>query len=471
MRTLYFDCFSGISGDMTLGALIDCGINIEDFKKELAKLNIGGYTLEFSRAAKNSIEGTDVDVILHEHGHYEYEHAHDHDHHSHEHEAEHSHDHSHEHVHSHDNHSHDHGHSHTHEEHNHGHEHNGEFHTHEHAHDAYDHEHSHNGHTHSHNRNLGDIEKIIDDSTISPRAKQISKDIFKKLAVAEAKIHGKPVEEVHFHEVGAVDSIVDIVGCAICIDMLDIEAFAASPVNTGMGFVKSQHGIIPVPGPAALELLKGVPIYSRDIKTELVTPTGAAIISTLCTDFGPIPNMVVEKTGYGTGKKDLEIPNLLRVIIGDVKKNSNIVMMECNIDDMNSEFYEYTMKKLFDAGALDVFLTNIIMKKGRPAVKLSVIAKEETVDKLSEIIFSETSTIGLRKYSVEREVLERKIFKVDTKYGEISIKAAYRKGVLSNFAPEYEDVKETALKSGIPVKEVYNEAVKESLNIIERNVF
>jgi uncharacterized protein (TIGR00299 family) protein len=256
MRVLYFDCFSGISGDMVLGALIDCGVDVDAFKNELGKLNLDGYSLNIKRAMKNGISGVDVDVVLEDHDHCEH-----HD----------------------------------------------------------DHEESHHEH-HHHHRNLSDIISIIEKSGLSERVKDISKLIFTKLANAEAKIHGKTVEEVHFHEVGAVDSIVDIVGAALCVDLLGIDKFVSSPVNTGMGFVKCQHGIIPVPGPAAVELLKGVPVYSLDINTELVTPTGAAIISTLCQSFGPIPNMIVESTGYGCGKKDLEIPNLLRVIIGNEKK-------------------------------------------------------------------------------------------------------------------------------------------------------
>lgn len=394
MRILYFDCFSGISGDMTLGALINCGIDPEEFKRQLDKLQIEGYEIKIANAMKNGISGTDVDVILKDR-----EYIHDHD-----------------------------------------------------------------GHSHHHHRNLGDIEHILDHSSLNEKVKSISKKIFRKLAYAEAKIHGKTVEEVHFHEVGAVDSIVDIVGTAICIDMLKIDRFAASPVNTGMGFVKCQHGIIPVPGPAALELLKGVPVYSTDTNTELVTPTGAAIISSLCESFGPIPAMVVESIGYGAGKKELEIPNYLRVIIGeDRRKEDDVYMMECNIDDMNAEFYDHVMKRLFDEGALDVFMTSIMMKKNRPAVKLSLLARLADTDKLSNIIFSETSTIGIRKYPVSRETLKREIISVSTIYGHVRIKIAYCDGKCVNYAPEYEDVKALSQSTGMPVKEIYNEAIKEVL--------
>lgn len=397
MKILYFDCFSGISGDMTLGALIDCGVDAEDFKRELSKLHIDGYSLEITRKLKNNIMGTDVNVILHD------------EHHGHEHEHEH-------------------------------------------------HHHSHGEHIH---RNLEDIEHIIDESELNESVKSMSKKIFTKLANAEAKIHGKSVDEVHFHEVGAVDSIVDIVGTSICIDILGIDKFVGSPVNTGMGFVECQHGTIPVPGPAAVELLKGVPVFSSDIDTELVTPTGAAIISTLCEDYGPLPPMTIERAGYGSGKKDIDIPNMLRVIIGqNKKKDDDVCVIECNIDDMDSEFYEHVMEKLFCEGALDVYLTNIMMKKNRPAVKLSVIAKNDDADRLSSIIFEETSTIGVRKYSVERETLERKVITVETGFGDVHVKVAYRDGKPVNYAPEYEDIKKIAQKTGMPIKHIYMEAIK-----------
>ena len=395
MKTLYFDCFSGISGDMVLGALIDCGIDGGAFKNELSKLNVDGYDIEITKGSKKGISGTDVFVKI---------------------------------------------------------------------------ENEDNPHCHIH-RNLEDIDEIIDRSSLNQHVKEVSKKIFLKLAEAEAKVHSKKVEEVHFHEVGALDSIVDIVGCAICIDMLNIERFAASRVNTGMGFVECRHGIMPVPAPAAAELLTGIPIYSMDIETELVTPTGAAILSTLCESFGPIPAMTIGKIGYGLGKKDIDIPNLLRVFIGDQKKNDDsVLMMECNIDDMNSEFYEHTMDKLFEAGALDVFLTNIIMKKSRPAVKLSVLARYEDVKRLSAIIFSETSTIGIRKYSVDREILDRSIYTVHTKYGSIKVKAAYHLGTMVNYAPEYESVKSAAEKVKAPVKEVYNEALREFMKLSEGKI-
>lgn len=414
MKVLYFDCFSGISGDMVLGALIDCGIDPERFISEINKLNIEGYSIRVTRGAKNGISGIDVDVQL--------DNDKDGDHGCHEGNDDHS--------------------AHDHDSHNKAH----------------------------HHRNLQDIEYIIDNSALKQNVKDVSKKIFRKLAYAEAKVHGKPVEEVHFHEVGAVDSIIDITGTAICLDLLGVEKVIGSAVNTGMGFVKCQHGIIPVPGPAAMELLKGIPIYSLDIRTELVTPTGAAILSSLCESFGPIPQMTVESTGYGLGKKDIEIPNLLRAVIGEEKKNQDgIFVIECNIDDMDSEFYEYVMERLFEAGALDVFLTNIIMKKSRPAVKLSVIAESKYVETLTGIIFSETSTIGVRKYPVERDILCRKTVALDTAYGPVNIKVSYKDGNIMNYAPEYIDVKKAAARFGVPMKQVYFESVRAYLNLFDKN--
>lgn len=402
MRILYFDCFSGISGDMVLGALIDCGIDVQLFLNEIKKLDIEGYRIEIAHSSKNGIGGTDVNVILDEEK------------------------------------------------------------------NAHSDHHDKNDHNHHDHRNLKDITYIIENSELAQSVKDMSIKIFNRIAEAEAKIHCKDIDEVHFHEVGAVDSIIDIVGASICINLLHIDKMVSSAVNTGYGFVNCQHGIIPVPAPATVELLKGIPVYSLDIKTELVTPTGAAILSTLCSSFGPIPDMTVEKAGYGLGKKDLEIPNLLRVIIGDQKKNEGYVcMIECNIDDMDNELYEHVMDKLFKAGALDVFLTNIIMKKSRPAVKLSILSEPCDVDKLTDIVFSETSTIGIRKYNVERETLNRNVVPVKTTFGEVKIKVSYHDGKLVNYAPEYEDIKKAAFESGVPAKQVYFEAVKEFLNSMD----
>lgn len=281
-RILYFDTLSGISGDMTIASLLDLGIDKDNFINELKKINVEGYEIEISKGQKNGITGTDFKVIL----------KHDH---SHNHDTGYNHTHNQKHLHNHD----------------HGHD------THKHS-----HAHNHNDNHHEH-RNLFDIEKIINDSTLNDKVKNLSKKIFNYVAVAEAKIHDKPLEEVHFHEVGAIDSIVDIIGTAILIDMLKIDKIYSSPLHVGSGFVKCAHGNIPVPAPATLEILTGIPIYANGIKSELVTPTGAAIIKALAEDFIPLPEMVVEKTGYGLGKKDLEITNVLRVMMGKKKLKKN----------------------------------------------------------------------------------------------------------------------------------------------------
>ncbi len=290
-RILYFDILSGISGDMTIGALLDLnlGMDIETLEKELLKLDVHGYTLVSKKTQKNGITGTKFDVILdHEH-HHSHEEDHEHSHHNHGHSHEKEHEHSH----------HGHSHHHSHEE-----------------------EHSHEEHTHSHShehRSYKDIVELINKSTLNENVKKLSLEMFLYIGEAEAKVHDKTLDEIHFHEVGAIDSIVDIVGTAICIDAIGVDEIVASPVHVGTGFVKSQHGVIPVPAPATLEILKNIPIYSKGIRSELVTPTGATIVKTLASDFLPLPTIIVEKIGYGHGTKDLEITNSLRVIVGKKK--------------------------------------------------------------------------------------------------------------------------------------------------------
>ncbi len=318
-KILYFDILSGISGDMAIGALLDLNekLDINMLEIELNKLNIEGYKITSKKTQKNGITGTKFDVLLdsekwdveHEHLH---EHKHDHDHgHSHSHDHEHPHEHDHEHPH-----EHDHEHSHKHE-HPHGHV-NGNSHEHDHG-QKHKHDHGQQHKHEHHHRSYKDIIEIIETSSLNENVKKLAKDIFLNIGLAEAKVHDKSLDEVHFHEVGAIDSIVDIVGAAVCIDALDVDEIVASPVHVGTGFVKSQHGVIPVPAPATLEILKGVPIYSRGIRSELVTPTGAGIIKSIAKDYLSLPEMVIEKIGYGHGTKDLEITNSLRVVLGKKK--------------------------------------------------------------------------------------------------------------------------------------------------------
>ncbi|MGI6730864.1 MAG: nickel pincer cofactor biosynthesis protein LarC [Anaerovoracaceae bacterium] len=431
-RILYFDCFSGISGDMTLGAFIDLGLDPDLFLGEIKKLGIPGYEIKINKTSRYGISGTDVNVIL----------THN--------------DHSHEH--SHHNHGHTHNHSHEHSHHNHGH-------THDHSH--------HNGHshTHTHERNLTDITNIIHSSSISQKAKEIAIKIFTEIAKAEAKVHNKSINEVHFHEVGAIDSIVDIVGAAICIDMLKVDKIYCSPVHEGQGFVQCSHGRLPIPVPAVAEMLKGsqISIIVEDIQGELVTPTGFGILKTLSEGCIKMPEMHVHQVGYGFGKKDTGALNALRVFIGtrpqSKKDNESIdsggsteidlvTLMETNIDDTTGEILGYTMQQLLKAGALDVFYTPIYMKKNRPAWMLSVICKQDQVEKLTDIIFKETSTLGIRISREKRKILQRKSKTITTKWGDVRVKSVVVDG-LEKVYPEYEDCVRIAEEYNISLDEVY----------------
>lgn len=423
MRVLYLDCFSGISGDMTLGALLDLGLDSSLFLQELDKLNVGGYSVEIKKVVKNGISGTDVNVILEEED-CEDEHD-DHDHHQH------------------DDHHHDHDHSHGHEHH----------HAHSHGH--------HHSHSHQPERGLADIEKIIRESGLKPRVKDMSLRIFREIARAEAKVHGKDINEIHFHEVGAIDSIVDIVGSCICIDMLGAERVYSSELHDGKGFIKCAHGLLPVPVPAVMEMLcdSRIPLITEEVNTELVTPTGIGILKMICSGYGKMPPLSIEKSGYGMGKRETGRFNALRAVIGslyqqDVIPNDEISILETNIDNMSPEIMGYTMEKLLDNGALDVFYTPIYMKKNRPSVMLTVLAKCGDEKKFSDMIFRETSTLGVRLSHSSRFCMNREQIKVNTQYGDVRIKIASL-GDIHKFAPEYEDCKSIAAKTGLPLNKVY----------------
>ena len=411
MKTLYFDCSSGISGNMTLAALIEI-IGDENYLiEELKKLHIDGYTIDISKKVKNGITGTHVDVIL----------------------------------------THQHEHSHTHEEHIHHHEHDEE-----HLHEN-DHEHGHEHHHHEH-RNLHDVCEIIDNSDIDEESKDLAKRIFMRVAKAESKVHNKPLYEVHFHEVGAIDSIVDIVGTAILINKIHPDKIISSIVNDGHGFIECAHGTMTVPVPATSEIFANSNVEFRqiDIDTELVTPTGAAIIAELSSEFTTLPAMKIQKIGWGAGTKDLKIPNVLKVYYGEMQEeNQKIVVMETNIDDCSGEILGYTEELLFENGALDVFYTPIFMKKNRPAYRLTVVCKEPDIQKLQNIIFKETTTIGIRYRYEYRTELEREPITINTKYGTLQAKKVVNNGETYIY-PEYESVKELAEKNHIPLKEVYN---------------
>lgn len=375
---LYFDCFSGISGDMAVGALLDLGVPKDYLIENLKSLNIDEeYQIEIRKSNKNGIEGTDFYVFLKEEN------------------------------------------------------------------------------IHHHERNLKDIISIIDKSRITDGAKNIAKKIFNIIAEAEAKVHGKSIDEVHFHEVGAVDSIIDIVGVAVCIDYLKPDKIISSYVNTGSGFVKCQHGILPVPAPATMNILKDVPIYSDERKFELTTPTGAAILKGLCSEFVEGINMKVKAVGYGCGKKNTEKPNVLRIVLGEEDKEE-VVLLETTIDDMNPQFYGYVMDKLFEKGALDVYLTPVYMKKNRPGIVISVLVHENKEKSIIEVLFKETTTIGIRKFKIKRYELQREIKRVETEFGKVDFKISKYEGEIINISPEFEDLKRISMEKGLPLKDVYN---------------
>lgn len=390
MRTLYYDCFSGISGDMNLGALIDVGVGVEYLRKELDKLNLKGFSLDIFKDHRKHIYGTRVTVN-------------------------------------------------TQDNHHHGH--------------------------HSPHRNFDEIKKIIKAAKFNKNVEANAIKMFHIIAEAEANIHNKTVNEIHFHEVGAVDSIVDIVGAAICLDYLKVEKIVASTVELGGGFVKCAHGVFPVPAPATSEILKKIPVKSGAVDKETTTPTGAAILAANANLFTDNCQMRIENTGYGIGGRDLDIPNVLRVYlgewIGEEKNVSDEIIIEATIDDMNPELYDYVMERLFECGANDVYLTPVLMKKNRPANMISILCKAENEVKVRDILLLETTTLGFRQYPVKKTGLKRAFKTIDTDMGKVKIKYAYLDGKMIKYKPEYEDCKEIAKKLQIPIKDVYNRVMKQ----------
>jgi len=321
---------------------------------------------------------------------------------------------------------------------------------------------------HSH-RDLSDIESIIDKSSLNKSIKKTSKEIFRRLAEAEAKVHKKKIEDIHFHEVGAVDAIVDIVGAAICYENLKPDRVMASTIELGGGFARCSHGNMPVPAPATVEILKGIPVRKGSATFETTTPTGAAIISTLAKDFRDQASITIDRVGYGIGHKESdEIPNVLRVFLGEITEEKGLsaeILHECNIDDMNPEWYDHLMEELFRAGAKEVFFTPVIMKKNRPAVKISVLASPDLSEAIKSMIYSNTTTLGIRSYSVTKDALERKFIPVDTEWGKVTIKASYYRGKLLHAKPEYEECRRIASEFDLSLQEVY-----QTINtIIERS--
>jgi len=444
MKAIYLETFAGISGNMLLGALLDAGFPIDVLKSELEKLNLGEYELVHQRANKLGIDAQYFNVLLphgHEHSH-NHEYTHVHEEHFHCQEYAHTYDpasHYEEHHHSEHAHHHEHGHHHHEENHHHEHEH---------------HELPHAHHHHEH-RNLADVMSIIDASSLSQSIKDKAREVFTAIAIAEARVHGKAVEEVHFHEVGAIDTIIDIVGCLLGLEYLGIEKVYVGKITTGHGFVKCAHGLMPVPAPATAELLQGLPQEKGRVAKELTTPTGAALAKVLGETALELPaNFTCEKIAYGAGTWELEIPNVLRVHVGTIadEKSSGILEVACNIDDMSGEVFAYVIERLLLAGALDAWAEPIVMKKGRPAYKLVFLVVESKLTELLDVVFEETTTLGVRYHQVERTVLERRSAVVATPYGSVAVKYGLCNGAVVNIAPEFESCKEIAASAKVSLK-------------------
>lgn len=381
MNIAYIDCFSGISGDMTLGAFVDLGVPLPYLVENLRGMPLTGFSITAGKVKRHGIAATDILVAVDEG---------------------------------------------------------------------------------SISRNYAAILEIITQSPLSERVKKISLSAFEKIAVAEAGIHDCQLEKVHFHELGGMDAIVDIVGTALCVEFLGLQQIIGARVPLGRGFVTSQHGILPVPAPATLSILKHIPVRGSDTSLELVTPTGAAILASLCCRFQDFPEMVVERIGYGAGKRDLEtMPNLLRIVIGSepaadhVRREDHVVIVETCIDDMNPEIFGYVMERLFADGALDVFWTPIYMKKNRPGTLVTIVCSVVLKEKLIHRLFMETSTIGVRSFAVQRHTLNREQISVETQFGPVTVKRIIGPDGDVRWAPEYEACKTIALQNDMPLKAVY----------------
>jgi pyridinium-3,5-bisthiocarboxylic acid mononucleotide nickel chelatase len=386
MKLAYFDCFSGISGDMTLGALVDAGCDAELLRVEMRNLQVPGWELSAGKVWKNGMAATHVRVKTEDQQKH---------------------------------------------------------------------------------RSLGAILQILGDSQLAPQVRDRASAIFQSLGEAEAHVHDVPLEKIHFHEVGAVDAIVDIVGACIGFSSLGIEKFACSALNVGGGTAKMAHGVLPVPAPATANLLRGKPTYSNGVQRELVTPTGAAIVATLCDSFGPQPAMSVSAIGYGAGTADLEgQPNVMRIMVGETAEkvvagfDEEIAVIEANLDDMNPQIYGYFSEKALAAGALDVYTTPVQMKKNRPGTLLTVLCKPGDTEALMSLIFAETTTFGARSYRAQRRALPRESVNVATSYGDVRIKISRVNGRILHVAPEYDDCRKLAVEKNVPLQRVISEALR-----------
>ena len=441
MRVAYIDCFAGIAGDMLLGALVDAGVPAEVLHDATAALGLGA-SLRIERVDRSGIACTKVHVLEGDHlaeAHAEMAEAHGHGH-------EHSHKHEHAHA---ENEAHAHGHSHSHE-----HTHDGVTHTHE--------------HSHTQGRSLTAIRRLIHDAALAGPVKQTAIRAFELLGHAEAKVHNVPVEEIHFHEVGAVDAIVDIVAASAGIHSLNAAAWHSSPINVGGGTVVCAHGTFPVPAPATADLLRGLPTYSAHVQQELVTPTGAALLRAIDPIFGPQPEMRVERIGYGAGTRNSkDFPNVLRVSVGEASETEEpltangetVTVLETALDDLSPQVLAYVAETALARGALDAMLTPVIMKKGRPGTLLTVLCNPADSAALERLILTETSTLGVRIRQERRTCLERRHIPVATEYGEIRIKVGTLGGETMNAAPEYEDCHAAAARHKVAIKQVQQAAI------------
>jgi uncharacterized protein (TIGR00299 family) protein len=411
VRIAYLDCFSGISGDMFLGALLDAGLPASVLEETVAALDVGAR-LEISRVNRNGISATKADVWIGDEKDLPREQV------------------------------------------------------------SHAHRHAHHHHERSH-RGLSEIRQIIRKARIAPPAQDRALAIFQALGEAEAKIHNTEVEKIHFHEVGAVDAIVDIVCAAVGSLALGVDEWVCSPLNVGGGTVECAHGKFPVPSPATVELLRGAPVYSSGVDAELVTPTGAAIVKTLCKRFVPFPAMKIAVTGYGAGSRDFPgQPNVMRLTIGEAVETQlaapeipedTIAVLEANLDDLNPQVFGYVMERLLSEGALDVFGTPVQMKKNRPGMLLTVLAQLEDAPRLAKLVFGETTTLGIRMRQERRQTLLRRTVAVQTPWGEVRMKVASLNGSVANYAPEYEDCRRIADQHKVPLKQVIQEANKSYL--------
>jgi pyridinium-3,5-bisthiocarboxylic acid mononucleotide nickel chelatase len=382
MQVAYFDCFSGISGDMIIGAMLDAGLELSYLESEIKKLGLKNVEIKASKTVRQNIASTQFTVLFEEQKHH---------------------------------------------------------------------------------RHLKDLYALVDNTSIDQDIKDKAKEVFHKIAVAEAKIHNMPVEKVHFHEIGAIDTIVDVLGALTGFRKLGIEKVFSSKLNVGSGFVTFSHGKFPVPAPATAEILKNIPVYATDSGGELVTPTGAAIITSICDSFGNMPSMRTRSIGYGSGTKEFEHPNVLRLYLGEITPDNDdgsIYILETNIDDMNPQFYDHVFEKLYSEGALEVFMTNIQMKKNRPGIKLTILSPVENKERLLRVIFRETTSIGVRSRREARDILKREVRILDTPFGQVKAKVSYYKGEPVNTKVEYDDLKKLAAEHGEPLKNISSEITR-----------